>query len=156
MRMGPVTRKGPLALPAPKAALKANCAAAILQAATSADVQLEGEMETLMKSLVGGLFKTVPKQAKDHQVVEAAVVQIFDAATSAAETPAAELALYMASNYGNSPLLMHRLVCPCTAHVFSLACTQLFELLMWHHWWLHLHVHRRMLVSCWSLLPERE
>ena len=142
-------------LPAPEAALKANCAAVILQAAPSADVQLEGEVQNLMKRHVGDLFKAIHQQAKGHQVVEATVVQIFNAATSAAETPAAELALYMASNYGNSSLLMHRLVCPCTAFVFPLACTQTFKLLMWHHWWLHLHVHRRMLVSCWSLLPER-
>jgi hypothetical protein len=71
--MGPAIRKGPLALTAPKAALKADCAAAILQAAALAD-----------------------------------------------ESPASELALYVAVNYGDSPLLMHRLVCPCTAHVFPL------------------------------------
>ena len=82
--MGPANRKGPLALTAPKAALEAHCAAAILQAAALAN-----------------------------------------------ELPASELALYMAVNHDDSPLLMHRLVCPCTAYVFPLACMQVFKVLMW-------------------------
>lgn len=84
------------------------------------DIQLERKVDNLMRSLVSNLFEIVPEQAKDHQVVEATVVQIFTAATSADEVPASELALYILSNYGDSPLLMHRLVCLCTAHVFHL------------------------------------
>lgn len=39
------------------------------------NVQLEGEVENLMRSVVSDLFNTVPEQTKDHQVVEATVVQ---------------------------------------------------------------------------------
>ena len=87
---------------------------------TAEDIQLEREVDNLIGSLVSNLFEIVPEQGKDHQVVEATVVQIFTAATSADEVPASELALNILSKYGDSPLLLHRLVCLCTAHVSHL------------------------------------